>query len=57
MPRMKAKELLAEGNLDPTDHEAIYQITLTATGSIEAAKRAQTQAMKALVNAKTGSEL
>jgi len=57
MGRMEAKELLAGGDLDPTDSEGIYRLTLAATGNIETAKRARTQSLKALVNVKTGSDM
>ena len=53
MPRVRAQEMLAEGDFDPTDYEGIYRVTLAATGNIESANRARTQAMKALVKQRT----
>lgn len=46
---MQAQQALAEGKFDPADDQSVYRLTLAATGSIDAARRAETESLKVRV--------
>jgi hypothetical protein len=46
---MKAQAALEEGSYDPADDQSVYRLVLAATGSIQAAKRAETESLKVRV--------
>lgn len=49
LPVVQAQKALAEQRFDPTDYQAVYSLTLLATGDEQAALEARRVAMRALV--------
>lgn len=49
LPVVQAQKALAEQRFDPTDYQAVYSLTLLATGDEQAALEARRVSMRALV--------
>lgn len=54
LPRVRAQQTLHEGNYRETDYEAVYQLTLLATGDEQLARKAWAIAREKYQDMKTG---
>jgi len=53
LPRLLAQDTIHQGNFNPTNPTAVYRLYMQAYGNEELARRAQSLAAEALVEAKT----
>jgi hypothetical protein len=55
LDRLKAQQILHDGNFDPCDAETVYNLVLTATGDERKAVRARGTAQENLIARETGT--